>query len=415
MPLLGFHELDAFATSAAIGLLMGAERERRPSAKAGLRTFALIALLGTSLCLLGEKIGIAWLPVVGLVLVGVMLIAVYATSPISDDPGTTTVVAALLCYSLSVMVWFDLAQLAVMLAIGATVLLYFKSELRGVTLKLEREELISILQFGVVSLVVLPLLPDRNYGPYDALNPRQIWLMVVLISGVSLAGYIALKFVGQRYGAWLLGLFGGLVSSTATTLVYARHARTSPDATRLAAPVIVIANVIVFARIAVIVGVAAPSLIVAVLPALAGGLVVGAAGSALLWRRLNHDTPPPMPEVHNPAAIRASLVFGCMYGLVLLAAAWLRHATGETGLYWLAFVSGLTDVDAITLSSLRLEDLGQIGADNVRTVIVLAIFANNVFKFAMAFFTGGRRLALRCAIPMAATMAGMGIGWLFPI
>lgn len=412
MDYFGFRELDAFVTSGAIGLLMGAERERRPSAKAGVRTFALIGLLGTSLCLLGEKLGIPWLPVVGLVLVGVMMVASYIPGPVGDDPGTTTIVASLLCYALAMLVWSGLSQLAVMVAIAATILLYFKAELRGATLRLERGELISILQFAVVALVVLPLLPDRNYGPFEALNPRRIWLMVVLISGVSLAGYLALKLVGERYGAWLLGLFGGLVSSTATTLVYARHGRLSAEATRLAAPVIVVANVVVLARIGVIVGIAAPEILPAVVPALAGGLVLGAIGAALLWRRLNHEAPPPVPDVGNPAAIRASLTFGCLYAIVLLAAAWVRNTSGEAGLYSLAFVSGLTDVDAITLSSLRLAELGQIDARAAATTVVIALVANNVFKLAMALVTGGRGLGLRCAGPMAATMTGLAAGWL---
>lgn len=406
--------LDVFVTCLAIGLMMGAERERRPSAKAGIRTFALIALLAPVLAEVGRATGLPWLPALGFVAVGATMIAAYAASPVPDDPGTTTIVATLLCYGLAVMAFHGEAQIAVMVAIAATALLYFKTELRGVSLGLDRNEALSILQFAVFSFIVLPLLPDRNFGPFDALNPRQIWWMVVLVSGVSLTGYLALKLVGQRHGTWLLGLFGGLVSSTATTLVYARHAKADPAAVRLSAPVIVIANVVVLFRIAVVVAVVAPALLPVVGASLLPGIVAGAAGAALLWRRLDLTTPPPMPEVGNPAAARASLLFGGLYALVLLAAAWARDATGAAGLYGIAVVSGLSDVDAITLSALRLNALGQIPPDTARTTVALALVANNAFKLMLAFGTGGRALGTRCAGPMAAVSAGLLLGLLVP-
>lgn len=406
--------LDLFVTCLAIGLMMGAERERRPSAKAGIRTFALIAIMAPVLTEVGRATGLPWLPALGFVAVGATMIAAYAAAPVPDDPGTTTIIATLLCYGLAVMAVHGEAQLAVMVAIAATALLYFKTELRGVSLGLDRNEALSILQFAVFSFIVLPLLPDRNYGPFDALNPRQVWWMVVLVSGVSLAGYLALRIVGQRHGTWLLGLFGGLVSSTATTLVYARHAKSDPAAVRLSAPVIVIANVVVLFRIAVVVAVVAPALLPVVGTSLLPGVIVGAAGAALLWRRLDLSTPPPMPEVGNPAAARASLLFGGLYALVLLAAAWARDETGAAGLYGIAVVSGLSDVDAITLSALRLNALGQIAPDTARTAVVLALVANSAFKLMLAFGTGGRALGVRCAGPMAAVSAGLLLGLLVP-
>jgi uncharacterized membrane protein (DUF4010 family) len=144
------------------------------------------------------------------------------------------------------------------------------------------------------------------------------------------------------------------------------------------------------------------------------GVIAGAAGAALLWRRLDLATPPPMPEVGNPAAARAALLFGGLYALVLLAAAWARDATGAAGLYGIAVVSGLSDVDAITLSALRLNALGQITPDTARTTVALALVANNAFKLMLAFGTGGRALGIRCAGPMAAVSAGLLLGLLVP-
>ena len=207
------------------------------------------------MALLSDKIGSPWLVIAGLLAVAGMIIAAYINTPTEEnDPGTTTVVALLLSYGLGVLVWFGLSKLAVMLAIATTTLLYFKPELQGMTQRLTRRDLVSILQFSVLSFVILPILPDQNYGPYDAFNPHQAWMMVVLISGLSLAGYVALRWTGQRYGAPLLGFFGGLVSSTATTLVYAKHSKLNDGMLRLSAVVILIASEVVLLRLLVVSG-----------------------------------------------------------------------------------------------------------------------------------------------------------------
>lgn len=146
---------------------------------------------------------------------------------------------------LGALVWYEESMLAVVLAIITTILLYFKTELRGITQNLGRRDLISILQFAVLSFIILPILPNQNYGPFDALNPYQIWLMMVLISGVSLTGYIALRFVGQRYGVVFLGVMGGLVSSTATTLVFTGRSSQNPNLSHLAAMVVLLVNLTV--------------------------------------------------------------------------------------------------------------------------------------------------------------------------
>ncbi|MFN8907988.1 MAG: MgtC/SapB family protein [Betaproteobacteria bacterium] len=402
------------ATALAIGLLMGMERERNPSAKAGLRTFALIALFGVTLALLGEKSGAQWLPAVGLVLVGALLIgAQFRDDNGQSDPGATTIVAGLVCFTLATLVWYGLATLAVMAAIAATVLLAFKTELRTLTLGLERQELISILQFAVLTFVVLPVLPDRPLGPYDALNLRQAWLMVVLVSGVSLAGYVAFRIAGQHLGVRLAGLFGGLVSSTATTLVYARHGKRDAALEPLAATVIVIANLVVLVRLAVVTAVVAPSLAPTVLPVLGCGALAGIAGALPSWRATARGTAAPALPLGNPTELRASLTFGALYAVVLLLAAWLNHVAGQAGLYAVALASGATDVDAITLSAMRLHHLGQLEPGAVATVVALALLANLAFKLGVVFTAGGPALGRRCTLPLAAVAAGIAAGaWL---
>jgi uncharacterized membrane protein (DUF4010 family) len=206
---LGLESIEAFLLALGIGMLLGLERERNPASRAGLRTFTLVCLLGTVGALLAERTASPWLLAAGLVLVGAMMIAAYQRQPDASDPGTTSVVALLLAFCYGAMVWYGYQTLAVMLAILTTVLLYFKAELQSVSKSLTRRDITSVLQFGVLSLVILPILPDRNFGPYDTLNPYQVWWMVVLISGLGLTGYAALRLIGQRHGAPLLGLIGG--------------------------------------------------------------------------------------------------------------------------------------------------------------------------------------------------------------
>jgi len=401
------EHLHAFATSLAIGLLIGLERERSAAAKAGLRTFALVALLGTICAMLATQSGAAWPLAAGLLAVALLIVAAYFGAPAPDgDPGTTTEAALLVCYGLGAMIWYGFSTIAITLAIAVAALLYFKQELQGISRNLERRDLISILQFATLSFIVLPILPNIGYGPYQALNPYNVWLMVVLISGISLSGYVALRLVGQRYGAPLLGFMGGMASSTATTLVYARHGKSDPQLIQLAVPVILIANLVVVIRLGVLGAVTAPAILPRLLPVLGGALALGLAATFYWWRKLRQGGELPMPQMKNPAEIRISLAFGLLYGGVLVLTAWLSDFAGNKGLYAIAVVSGLTDVDAITLSSLRLFSLGKLAAEQTVTAIVLALIANLLFKFGLIVSIGGALLAKRCIWGMGAVAVG---------
>ena len=413
LPGNGLDSLPAFTTSLALGLMIGLERERSPAAKAGLRTFALVALLGTLLAMIAEKTGSPWLLVAGFVGVAAIIINAYVGDSSEEDPGTTTQAALMLCFALGAVVWYGYSTLAIMLAIVTTVLLHFKPELQSMSKNLTRRDLQSILQFAVLSFIVLPILPNQNYGPYEAFNPYQTWLMVVLISGVGLAGYVALRLVGQRYGGPLLGFLGGLVSSTATTLVYARHSRNGEAMGRLAVVVILIANLVVLLRLAVVSGVVSPHILPHILPVLLSGFILGLLVTFWMWRNIIRDGDSPMPEFTNPTEIKTALGFGLMYAAVLFLAAWLSDYAGSSGLYALAVVSGLTDVDAISLSSLRLFELGKLGANQAVTAISIAYLSNLVFKFGLLTVVGGSALAKRCAPGMLALAAGVAGAMMF--
>ncbi|MDO8350098.1 MAG: MgtC/SapB family protein [Gallionella sp.] len=439
----GIDALPQFLTSLAIGLLIGLERERNPSAKAGLRTFALVAVFGTLAALLSARLNSPWMLIAGLLAVAGMIIAAYLKISVSEDdiapferrharplsppsasggtvaslrrglgndPGTTTVIALLLCYGLGAMVWYGLATLAVMLAIGITALLYFKPELRGFSQKLTRRDLVAVLQFSVLTFIVLPILPNQDYGPYHAINPHQAWLMVVLISGISLAGYAALQVVGTRYGAPLLGFLGGLVSSTATTLIYAKQGKLNPAMSYLAASVILIASLVVLLRLMILSAVVAYGALPTLFPVLAGGLAFGLIVALYNWRKMDKASELFIPETSNPAELHSAIGFGLLYVAVLLGAAWMKDIAGSQGLYIVALVSGLTDVDAITLSSLRLFNLGQLSAHQTVTAIAIAFIANLAFKFGLVVFLGGRTLAKHISIGFAAIACGVLLG-----
>jgi uncharacterized membrane protein (DUF4010 family) len=412
MPPDELSTLFPFLTSLALGLLIGLERERSPAAKAGLRTFSLVALAGTLGALLSQKTGAPWVLGAGLLIMGGMMVASYFKDGESEDPGTTTIAAVVVCYALGALVWFGMEQLAVTLAILTTALLYFKPELRDATRSLTRLDLVSILQFAVLSFVILPILPDQDYGPYKALNPYQIWWMVVLISGLSLAGYAALRIAGQRRGTLLTGLFGGIASSTATTLAFSRHSRDSAHMTGMAALIILLANWVVLVRLSVLVAVLQPGLLRPMLTLLGGGALAGLVMLYLFWRRLAEKPATPVLDMKNPTELRAAIGFGLLYAGVLFAAAWLSDWVGSQGVYAVALVSGLTDVDAITLSSLRLFGLGNLEANQAVTAVLLALLANIGFKSGLATVIGGANLARQVLPGMAAVAAGLVAGWL---
>ena len=405
--------LPRYLIALAIGLLVGLERERNPTAKAGLRTCALVALAGAASAALAEAFSAPSILAVGLGAVAFMIIAAYYHHHEAFhevDPGTTTIAAVIACYLLGALVLAGHVRVAVVLAILVTLLLHFKAELGGVARKLERRDLVSILQFAVLAFVVLPLLPDRGYGPYAALNPRHVWLMVVLISGLSLAGYVALRLLGREHGPALLGLLGGLVSSTATTLAYSRHARAAEASVALAFEVIVTANLVLLLRLSVLALLVAPAIFSVLGPVL--GLALAAGGVAFAAGRNReakvHELA--IPAVANPAELRAALGFAALYAVVLLAVAWLQDLWGTKGVYGAALVSGLVDVDAISLTNLRLYRVGDASAAQASTAIAIAVSANAAFKLGIIRAAGGPELLRHCLVPVTATVAGAALG-----
>jgi len=411
----GLQATFKFLTSLGIGLLLGLQRQRTPSAKAGLRTFGMVGVFGAMSGLIADAGAGAWVISAGLVLVGLMIVAAYRHSDGGPeaDSGTTTVIAVLLCYGLGVMVWYDQGLLAVATGIVVTMLLHFKTELHGFSERLSQRDVASVLQFAVLSFIILPLLPDAGYGPYRALNPYHIWMMVVLISGIGLAGYLAFRMFDAKHSALLAGIAGGLVSSTATTLVYVQQGRANPAMASLGGSIIVISNLTVLVRLAVISMVVAPAVAGVMLPMLGSGLLLGCVP---LGCRLRAAATPPgfnAPEVSNPTNLHVALGFGIIYAIILVGSAWLSDRAGSEGLYVLALASGPVDVDAITLSGLRLFNSGNIDAHVVATAVALAYGASIVFKLGVVGVAGSVRMLKLNWLALVAPGAGMAAGLVF--
>jgi uncharacterized membrane protein (DUF4010 family) len=387
--------LEVFADlgiSLGLGLIVGLQREKADSTLAGLRTFPLVTLLG-AVCALLAGVGGGWILAAGLLGVAAataMGNAAQLGRP-EADPGITTEVALLLMFALGAYV--VLGDHAVAVALGGTiaVLLQFKAELHGLVARLGDRDVRAIMQFVLLALVILPVLPDDAYGPYAVFNPREMWLLVVLIVGLSLAGYIALKLLGENAGIVAGGLLGGLISSTATTVGWARRARREPEASRAAALVILIASTVVYGRVLVEIAVVARSFLrVAAPPIVALGLAMAAAAGVHWLLTRGHQTD--RLEGQHPADLKAAFAFAATYVVVLLAVAYAKARAGSGRLYLVSVLSGLTDVDAITLSVARLAGSGQIEPAQAWRLIVVALLSNVAFKGAAAAFLGDHRL-----------------------
>jgi uncharacterized membrane protein (DUF4010 family) len=399
------------AVALGLGLLVGLQRERMDSAIAGIRTFALITVLGAVAALLGRTFG-GWVGAVGL-LAGAGLVTAGNLSRLPQgkaEPGQTTELAAVLMYGIGAWVVVGSMTQAVVLGGVVAVLLQLREPLHQLAGKVGERDIKAIMQLVLIALVILPLLPDRAFGPYGVLNPFQVWWMVVLIVGISLLGYVAYKLLGAQAGTVVAGILGGIISSTATTASYARRTREDAGISRLAALVVMIASAVVFLRVMAEIAVVAHGSFPALAPPLLAMLGVTALLSLGAWLVDRRDAQEP-PEPANPAELKSAVLFGALYAVVLLAIAFARDRFGTAGLYSVAAFSGLADVDALTLSTARLVDGGHLDPRDGWRAILLAILVNLVFKAGIVAALGSRRMLGRVAVLFAAALAAGGVVW----
>ncbi|MBN1911702.1 MAG: MgtC/SapB family protein [Pirellulales bacterium] len=399
--------------SLLLGLLVGLQREHA-AATTGLRTFPLITVLGTVAALLALKFQSGgWIVAMGFIAV-VAVLAVARSAKLKQEDyshGSTTDVAVLVMYGVGALLVVGPMAVAIAIGGGVAVLLQFKPELHGFAQRLGDKDLRGIMQFVLITCIILPVLPNNpifsseTYGPLAVLNPFQIWLMVVLIVGMSLGGYITYKFLGHNAGILLGGLLGGAISSTATTVSYSRQARGSLIGPSTAAVVILIASTMVFARVLIEIAVVAPGFLHCAAPPICVLAALTALPSLAVWYRMRH-TPAPMPEQDNPTQLKSAVFFGVMYALVLLALAAAKEYTSHEYLYAVAGLSGLTDMDAITLSTATMVRNGELIEGDAMRMIVVASLANLVFKAGIVGLMANRRLLAQIVLLFSVPLTG---------
>ncbi len=417
--------LQRLGVAIGLGLLVGLQREWVEKQIAGIRTFALISALGAFMALLSPSLG-PWPIAAGAIAVAAMLItgnlvsyinARPSSTPAPPEPtkphhaGQTTEIAALVMYAIGAYCLVGHLLLAVVSGGAVAVLLHYREPLHTFTRRIKPHDISAIMQFVLIALVVLPILPNKAYGPFQVINPHKIWLMVVLIVGMGLVGYVMYELFGSRAGALLGGLLGGLISSTATTASYARRSRDMPASATLAAIVIMIASTVAFVRVVMLVGIVAPGTLPHMAAPLAAMFVFMALLSGVIALFVRSDKAE-LPTHGNPSDIKAALVFGALYAIVIFAVAATKHYFGNQALYVVASVSGLTDMDAITLSTAQLVQDGRLAHDIGWRLILIAAMSNLIFKAGIAAVVGNRQLAGRVSLLYGIAFA-LGLGILF--
>ena len=377
---------------------------------AGIRTFSLITLFGALSSMVARHFDQVWLIAAGLIAIAMLLAVANILKKQEDeaDVGQTTEIAALLMYANGA--YLVLGQVTVGVVVGAVValLLYLKEFFTEHVAHLGEKDLQAIMVFVAVSLVVLPILPTNTFGPYSVLNLREIWLMVVLIVGIGVVGYFFYKWLGKDLGSGLSGVLGGLISSTATTVTYARQTRENPALYRLAGFVVTAASAMAFVRVLIEVLIVAPDHLGVVAPPIVAVLGIIALISIGLFFTTTKQTHEPIPDPQNPAQFKTALIFGILYAVVLVRIAFAKEAFGPQGLYAVAILSGLTDMDAITLSLANMMNNGRILPEQGWHLILTAGLANLVFKLGMVAVLGDRRL-LHIAVPVFLGIIAAGV------
>jgi uncharacterized membrane protein (DUF4010 family) len=382
-----------FGAALGLGLLLGLERERKRDAEllfGGVRTFALIALLGALGAFVERELNEGWLVLAAFVAVGALVVVSYITTAARGEMGITTEISALLAFIVGALCGWDRVGVASVSTVVCLLLLTLKDYLHRLARRVELADVEATLQFAVISVIILPLLPNETFGPppLDVINPYNIWLMVVLIAGLNFLGYVLVKVLGNEHGLLATGILGGLVSSTAVTLSFSQRSRQEPAMSSAFVLAIVAAWTIMFVRVVVMVGLVNVSLAAVLGVPLGLMAAAGALVSLVLWRRTRSPETGVVAAGANPFELAEAIKFGLLFGVVTVVAKAAQVYLGETGLYLAGAVAGLTDVDAISLS---MANLATADAENLKVAartIVIAVLSNTLVKAGMAVFLG---------------------------
>jgi len=430
-------ELWGVVVAIFLGALIGLQREYTQQhihlkRFAGFRTFILITFFGAMLGFLSRGIDTT-LVTIGFVAVILLSVSSYIVTYLrTKSTASTTEIAALMSYILGVMTTTGYIQIAVIFGILIVTFLAFKERFHHFAKKMNKKELFAVIKFALISLVVLPILPNRNYSPMDIpglgeiltqlgadsgflaqlniFNPYNIWLMVILVAGISFLGYFLVKIIGPKKGYGILGFVGGLVSSTAVTLSMAGESNKSKKNVFPFVLATVIATCVMFIRVIFEVAVVNSSLLKSIiLPMLAMSLF-GLFIMFIFYKRRHKGDKVKEVKFEQPFAIGPALKFGFLFALILFVSKVAQIMFGSTGIYVTSVLSGLADVDAITLTMSALSKSGSISNFVASVAIILAAASNTLVKAGIAYYLGSRKFGHRILLAFVLILlVGMGV------
>lgn len=410
--------LAALLLGTLIGLQRGWVARHREEGErvAGIRTHALVGLMGGVSALLSETLTPWVFPVALLSLSAIALVAYQAKMQREDRFGITSLVGMLLTFMLGAIAMSVSVFLAAACAVVIALILDYKTDIHNLMGKLEEHELSAGLKLLLISVVVLPLLPNEGYGPGEAINPYQIWWLVVLIAGISFVGYFSVRMADARRGILFTSLFAGLSSTTALTLHFSKLSRQAPEASRLLTVGILVACGTMFPRVLIYVYVINPDMVRLLLPPVVSMALVLFIPAVFIWRKTEHKVDLKKPVLdRNPLDLSSALYFGVLITVILLLGEWLRNALGDTGVYTLAAASGIADVHAITLSLTRMS-LSGTSVEVAMIGIVIASAVNNLVKAGMTVWLGSAQLWRLVLLPMVLSLvSGLLVALYSPI
>lgn len=399
------------AVALGIGLLLGAERERRKGSgpdrgPAGVRTFALVAVLGG----LSLRVGGVTVVAVAGAFVGLAAIAAYIRSD-EEDPGLTTEVAVMVTFLLGALAQRDLA-LAAGIAVAVAIVLAFRERLhRLVRDVLSEQELHDGLIFAAAALIVLPLVPDEGLGPHGAFNPFTVWRLVVIVMAVQGAGYVALRLIGPRIGLLLTGFVGGFVSSTATVATMGARSKDEPRLTRATVGAAVVSTVATVVLLAIVLAATSPPVLRRLaVPLLLAGLAA-ALYAALVAVRVLRSPAPADVDRGRAFDLRTAVVLAALVSGVLVLSAVLEDALGERGVVLATAIGGLADSQSAAIAAASLAESGNISVSEAVVPVLAALSTNTISKAVVAGVFGRRSYAVEVWIGLALVIGAAWAGW----
>ena len=403
------------AVAALGGLAVGIEREWSASARqrapkfAGVRTFLLLGLIGG---MAGELhvAGQAMAAGVLLVAAGSLVVAAYLVASRGGDPDGTTEVSAIVVLGAGVLAGSGHLVLASAVAALTALVLVEKSRIHSVVQTFDPAMLTAAARFAVLALVVLPLLPEGPFGPAPGLRPRELWGLVLVFSGLSFAGFLALRAVGPQQGYGLAGLLGGLVSSTAVTMSFARESRAEPGLGGALAVGVTAACTVTFARVGLLATALDPRLGTTMAVHMAAPLAVGLVIAAVGFRRAK-ESAAAAPQPRNPLGLLVAIQMALAFQVVLYVVAWATGRFGSTGLMGTSALLGLTDVDALTFSVAKLGS--STAADVAGKALAVGALANTLFKLAAVVGLGRGAFALEAGASLLALALAAAVAVVF--